>query len=139
MVCVLMLNASAVWAESVALDVVESWVRAPIPGRSMSAAFLTIKNTGEQDQVLLAVKSDLAKAIEIHGHEHDGGVMRMRQVESLVLPAGETLRLEPGGLHLMLFGLDKKVKTGGSMPLTLVFKSGDTLLTHVSVISILDE
>jgi copper(I)-binding protein len=98
------LLSTSVFAE---LVVEEGYVRKPIPGRSMSAAFMSIKNTGKADVVLKTAAIEGAKSVEIHTHSHKGGVMRMRQLHELTIEAGKTVVLEPGGLHLMVFGIQQ--------------------------------
>jgi copper(I)-binding protein len=85
----------------------EGYVRKPIPGRSMSAAFMTINNTGAADVVLKTAAIEGARSVEMHTHTHKDGVMRMRQLHELTIKAGDSVMLEPGGLHLMIFGIKK--------------------------------
>lgn len=87
------------------LVVEEGYVRKPIPGRSMSAAFMTLRNMATEDFVLTTAKLDGAGSVEIHTHTHDEGVMRMRQIHELVVKSGSSVILEPGGLHLMIFDI----------------------------------
>lgn len=87
------------------LVVEEGYVRKPIPGRSMSAAFMTIRNTGAENFILTSAELEGSESVEIHTHTHDNGVMRMRQINELAIKAGEAVTLEPGGLHLMIFGI----------------------------------
>jgi copper(I)-binding protein len=87
------------------LVVEEGYVRKPIPGRSMSAAFMTVRNTGAEDFVLTSATLEGTGSVEIHTHTHDDGVMRMRQLHELTIKAGDAVILEPGGLHLMIFGI----------------------------------
>jgi copper(I)-binding protein len=89
------------------LVVNEGFVRKPIPGRSMSAAFMTITNTSSQDIVLTKASLEGARSVEIHTHSHKDGVMRMRQLHELSIAAGESVSLAPGGLHLMVFGISQ--------------------------------
>jgi copper(I)-binding protein len=93
------------------LVVEEGYVRDPIPGRSMSVAFMTINNTGSADVVLKTAAIEGAKSVEIHTHTHKDGVMRMRQLYELTVKAGESIVLEPGGFHLMVFGIKALPKT----------------------------
>src|SRR5690606_30715071 len=97
------LLSTPLWAEQV--EVNGAWVREPIPGRAMSAAFMQLSNPGSADKVLVSAKAEWAGNIEIHTHINDQGVMRMRQIESFTVPAGGNVILQPGGLHLMLFNL----------------------------------
>jgi copper(I)-binding protein len=98
------LLSSSVFAE---LLVEEGYVRKPIPERSMSAAFMTINNTGAADVVLKTAAIEGTQNVEIHTHTHKEGIMRMRQVHELVIKAGSAVVLAPGGLHLMMFGIEK--------------------------------
>jgi copper(I)-binding protein len=79
------------------------YVRAPVPGQNMTAAFLMISNSGEQNCKLIAANSSYAKKIEFHTHKHVDGMMQMRPVKDVDVPAGSTIAFKPGGLHLMLF------------------------------------
>ncbi len=108
-------------AESVLVN--DPYVREPVPGRSMSAAFMTLTNTSDQAQRLVSVSAPWASSIEIHTHLHENGVMKMRQIESLEVPAGESVTLEPGGLHLMLFGLKTPLKS--ELPMTFCFDNSE--------------
>lgn len=99
-----LLFSSSLLAELVIED---GYVRKPIPGRSMSAAFMSINNAGKNDVVLKTASIEGAKSVEIHTHSHKNGVMRMRQLHELVVKAGETIVLEPGSLHLMVFGIEE--------------------------------
>jgi copper(I)-binding protein len=94
---------SSVFAE---LLVEDGYVRKPIPGRSMSAAFMTINNTGAADVVLKTVEIEGTQNVEIHTHTHKKGIMRMRQLHELVIKAESAVVLAPGGLHLMMFGIE---------------------------------
>ncbi len=105
------------------VQVQDAYVRAPIPGRMMSAAFMTLMNTSGNDRTLISAHAEWAGSIEIHTHTHDDGVMRMRQIESLIVPAGQEVVLKPGGLHLMLFQLNHTLPTRPE--LTLCFQNGD--------------
>jgi hypothetical protein len=93
------------WSVSAELVVGDGYVREPIPGRSMSAAFMSISNSGKDDIVLTSVSLEGAGSVEIHTHSHQDGVMRMRQLHELTIKAGETVVLEPGGMHLMIFAI----------------------------------
>ncbi|MDP2505015.1 MULTISPECIES: copper chaperone PCu(A)C [unclassified Oceanobacter] len=106
------------------LDISHATVRAPIPGRTMSAAFMTLTNKSAKPDRLVSAKSSWTDHIEIHTHIHEDGVMKMRQINGLDIPAGRVVTLKPGGLHLMLFGLKQPLPAaiGGSLPLTLCFE-----------------
>ena len=80
-------------------------IRAPIPGHSMTAAFLTINNAGKDSCTLTSAASEYAEKIEFHTHQHINGMMKMRPVESVEVAVNSSLEFKPGGLHLMLFGV----------------------------------
>ncbi len=109
----------------------DAYVREPIPGRAMSAAFMTLTNNGSDDKVLVSASAPWAGSIEIHTHIHDNGVMRMRQLQELTIPAGESVTLQPGGLHLILFNLQSPLAQ--SLPLTLCFVGDDCIDTQASL------
>jgi len=116
---------SASWllpAQAEPLSIDDSWVRASIPGQSRTAGYLTLGNTGAVDCTLLAANSELAGRVEIHEHRHSGGKMQMRQLPSLVIPAGGERRFEPGGLHLMLLELTRPLKPGEELAITFSTK-----------------
>jgi len=115
------LLSTPLWAEPV--DVNGAWVREPIPGRAMSAAFMQLNNPGSADKVLVSAKAEWAGNIEIHTHTNDNGVMRMREIESVIVPAGGSVSLQPGGLHLMLFNL--QLPLNAPLELELCFADGE--------------
>lgn len=99
-----------------------AWVRAPAPGRPMTAAYLTIESS--QPLTLFKVTSPVAGTVEMHTMNMKGDVMEMRQVEGIDVKPGAPANLAPGGLHLMLFDLKKPLKAGDTVALTLSFKDG---------------
>ncbi len=117
--------------EESALDISGLEVREPIPGRMMSSAYLTITNTSAEDRTLLSASADWAGLIEIHTHIHEDGVMRMRQLPSLIIPAGESRVFEPGGLHLMLFRLSLPLPE--TLTMTLCFDDDECLIAEADL------
>ncbi len=113
------------------LTVENARARILLPSRP-GAAWLTVRNTGGEDR-LVGAESPAAERVEIHTHVHEGGVMMMRRVEAIDVPAGGEAALEPGGDHLMLFGLEAGLKTGGSFPLTLLFEKAGAVTVEVRV------
>jgi len=107
------------------LSVSDAYVREPVPGRAMSAAFLEITNQSEQVRELTSVTADWAGTIEIHTHLHENGMMKMRQLPSLELPAKQSVTLKPGGLHLMLFNLN--LPLAAKLPMTLCFDNNECM------------
>ena len=85
---------------------------------------MVITNTGEADALLISADSPV-RTTELHRTETDAnGVRRMREQEDgIVIPAGQSVTFEPGGLHVMYMGLEDAVQEGQDMPTTLVFES----------------
>ena len=121
------------------LQVSDAYVRVPVPGQSNSAAYMQMRNTGAQDIVLVAVETSLSNRAELHSHRREDGVMRMRHEEKLVIPAGQTVVLEPGGLHIMLFDLARTIRTGDRVSLQLVDAQDRRLTVDAAVKSLFDE
>ncbi len=110
------------------LSIGHPWAR-PTPGDStLGAVYMTVDNTGIEDDSLRGAVSPVAQKVEIHEHKQDDqGVMRMRRVETGInIPSGDSIQLKPGGYHIMLIGLKQKLEEGQSVPLTLSFaRAGD--------------
>ncbi len=113
------------------LTVEDARARILLPSRP-GAAWLTIRNGGEADR-LVGAESPAAARVELHTHIHEGGVMMMRKVEGIDVPAGGAAALEPGGDHLMLFGLKAGLKTGDRFPLTLLFEKAGRIDVEMRV------
>jgi copper(I)-binding protein len=113
--------------------VADAWVRATPPGASTAAAYLTITSAGPGDR-LLGAATPAARAVEIHTHVSDGGLHRMVRLPELTLPAGEAVRLEPGGLHLMLVNLTTPLAPGTTMTLALRFAAAGIVELEVPVV-----
>jgi copper(I)-binding protein len=123
---VFLMVSAAAWAGSVAdqVEVEDPYVRGVPPGQPNSASFLRLTNHGSVDSALVGARSPVAKVVELHTHTMEGGMMRMRPVEKIDLPAGKQVALQPGGLHVMLIGLKQKLVPGERIPLTLLFADG---------------
>ena len=115
------------------VTVTDAWIRATPPGARTAAAYLKLANTGTAD-ALLDGKTPAARAVEIHTHVEEGGLQRMVRVAELALPAGDTVQLEPGGLHLMLIDLATPLAAGASVTLSLRFAAAGTLEIEVPVV-----
>jgi hypothetical protein len=123
-------------AEAGDFAAVDPWVRVAImPAGSdapdappvNSAGYLLLRNAGAADDAIVAAETDVAETVELHTVTRDEGVMRMRQVESIPVPAGGEAVLEPGGYHIMLIGITRALEEGDIVPLTLRLESGATL------------
>lgn len=98
------------------------WARQTIPGVKPGVVYGEIINKSDEILVFKEVTGDVAERIEIHDHIHDNGVMRMRKVDYLEIPAGETLMLKPGGKHIMLYERNRDMHPGESYDFTLSFE-----------------
>ena len=108
--------------------------RATIGSMPSSAAYLSITNNGAMADRLLAVESSLARKTELHTMDITNGVMTMRQIDGgIAIPAGKTVQLAPGGLHVMLIRLKAPLNADESYRVTLVFeKAGKVKLTGLA-------
>jgi hypothetical protein len=114
------------------LAVQQPWTRAAGQGAT-GAGFMAISNRGAAADRLLSASSPAARAMEMHTMVRDGEVMRMRAVEAIPVPAGETVALRPGGLHLMLVGLSRPLREGETVPVTLRFERAGEVRVELSV------
>ena len=125
------LVSAAALAQSLTVD--DPRVRSVPPGSPTTAAFMDLTNPGETDLALVGGSSPLAGSLELHNHVMVDGVMQMRQVEEIPVPAGETVRLGPGGWHLMLFDLARPPVEGERVAFTLTLDNGETLSVEAPV------
>jgi copper(I)-binding protein len=104
----------------------DPYVRAVPPGQPNSAAFMTIMNNGETPVSVVSASSPAAKVVELHTHVHEDGMMKMRRIDKIDVPAGGSTALEPGGLHVMLIDLTQDLKPEDKVAITLEFSDGST-------------
>lgn len=124
-VAALSLNA---WAD---VAVKEAWVRGTTPAQKATGAFLELSSSDEA--VLVSVSSPLAGVVEIHTTKMENGVMKMRSVPRLDLPAGQVVKLQPGGNHVMLMGLRQQMKKGDVVPITLKVEGKDKKVQTIEI------
>ena len=109
-------------AQAGVVTISEPRVRVPPGGRDVTAAYLTLTNTGPVPVMLLGASSPDASRIELHTHLTDGsGMKAMRQLKSVELPAQADVPFVPGGLHLMVFGVTRDAVAKGAIQVTLSF------------------
>lgn len=116
-----------------ALRISGAWVREPVPGNSTTAAYATLENTVPTEVQIVSVSADVAGAVELHSMARTGDMMKMSPVKYVAVPANGRVALEPGGLHLMLFHLERTLKDGESVRLTFTTGTGDTVHALASV------
>jgi hypothetical protein len=88
------------------------------------AIYVTLSNSGSQPDALVSASTDVAQKTELHETTRDGGVMKMRPVKEIPVPAGGKTELKPGGYHIMLMGLKHDLKPGEKVAVTLKFEHG---------------
>ena len=113
------------------LVITQAWSRATPGGAKIAGGFLTIENKGAAPDRLISGAGDIAAKVEIHEMAMNNGVMTMRPLDKgLVIEPGKTVKLAPGGYHLMLMDLKQPFKQGDKVPITLEFeKAGKVALS----------
>lgn len=115
---------TATAADSITIE--NPFARAVPPGQPNSAAFMTLINNSDVDHSIKSAVSPVAATVELHTHTNNNGVMEMRQVPQIDVPAKGRTELKPGGLHIMLIGLTQDLKAGEKAAITLTFEDGST-------------
>lgn len=124
---------AAAWAEGIVVE--DAYARASTPTAKSGAAFMVLMNTSDQDDRLVAAKSDVAARVELHTHrEIADGVMKMMEVEEgFAIPAGGTHMLARGGDHVMFMGLNEPFADGDTVAVTLVFEHAGEVAVEIPV------
>ena len=113
------------------LVISQAWTRATPGGAKTGGGFLTIENKGSAADRLVSASADVAGKVEVHEMAVNDGVMKMRPIEGgLAIEPGKTVKLAPGGYHLMMMNLKNPLKQGEKLPVTLQFeKAGKVTVT----------
>jgi len=130
--CLALLGCAALHAATPALSAQDAWIRAT-PGSDVAAAYLTLHNAGSEPVVIVGVRSPAAAQAMIHESSVVNGQSTMRPHEQLQIAAGATVRLAPGGLHIMLHELRRALQPGEQVPLLLLLAGGGTLAVSARV------
>jgi periplasmic copper chaperone A len=93
-------------------------------GGGTGAVYVTLTNSGAQADSLISASSDAAQTVELHEVKNEGGVMKMRPVQAIEVPAKGKRELKPGSYHIMLMGLKQDLKPGDKIAVTLKFEHG---------------
>jgi hypothetical protein len=115
------------------IEVHEPYIRLAPPNAMATGAFMVIRNTGTKDVKMVKADNPASKITELHTHINDNGVMRMRQVPAIDVPAKGEAVLQPGGLHVMLIDMKAALTEGQSVPITLTFDDGSSKQIDVKV------
>lgn len=127
----LMLTISAVAARADDVTITNAWARATPGGAQTAAAYVTVQSAAGDR--LTGITTPAAQKADLHTMTMDNGVMKMRPVDAIDLPAGQAVTLKPGGDHIMLSGLAKPLQEGQSFPVTLTFAKAGARQVEVAV------
>jgi copper(I)-binding protein len=116
------------------LIISQAWARATPNGAKIGGGYLTIENTGTAPDRLLGGSADVASSVQVHEMSMDNGVMKMRPLEKgLTIDPGKTVKLAPGGYHLMMMDLKAPLKQGEKVPVTLEFEKAGKVAVEFDV------
>jgi hypothetical protein len=134
---VLVAPASAEDVKAGDLVISQAWTRATPNGAKIGGGYLTIENKGTAPDRLIGGSGDVAGKIEVHEMSMDNGVMKMRALDKgLTIEPGKTVKLAPGGYHLMMFDLKRQLKQGDKVPVTLEFEKAGKVPVSLDVQSV---
>ncbi len=128
-----LVNGSSQAGENNVVTASDGYVRASIPGTTISSAYLTLTNSSENRVTLVQVSSKISPRIELHQHSMKDGMMRMRQVEQIEIDANSRVILQPHGLHLMIFDLNALLLPDTVVDITLHFSNGQKIIIQLPV------
>jgi copper(I)-binding protein len=115
------------------ISVSGAFARATVGSADTGAAYITISNRGSQDDALVGASSSASASVELHEMNMSGGMMRMRALPRVAIPAGATVSFSPGGNHLMLIRLKAPLKAGSKISLTLEFERARAIAVQADV------
>ena len=115
-----LLVVASVAAVAQPVQVSNAWMRPTVPGQQATGAYMSL--TAPKALTLVGISTPAAGIAVVHEMKMDGDVMKMREITALALPAGKTVNLKPGGLHVMLMDLKQPVAKDTRVPMTLRFK-----------------
>lgn len=110
------------------------WLRESAPNQPNAAIYLRLRNAGDAPVVLKGVRVEGAKSAAVHEHRSEGGMMRMGEAAPQTIAPGAALAFEPGGLHLMVFGLQAPAKAGSDVPFCLDFEGAEPACARAKVV-----
>ena len=116
-----------------AVIVIDPYVRMVPPGQTISAAFMQMENSSDTIHAVVSASSTVSKVVELHAHIHENGMMKMRRIEKMEIPAHGKTVLEPGELHIMLIDLHGELKLDQKVSITLKFEDGSTKVIEAPV------
>lgn len=123
----------ASFAHAASVAATAAWVRAPAPGQAVAAAYVSL--TADEADQLVAIDAPGVGMAMLHESKITNGVASMNDVDTLALPAGHTVALSPGGMHIMLMDMDmaKPLVPGATLPITLHFAHAKALVVQAKI------
>ncbi len=115
------------------IAIIHPWARATPAGASVAAGYITALRNDGADDALVSVAAEAAASAQIHETKEEGGVMQMRPVAALALPAKATVEIKPGGYHIMFTGLKAPLKPGDKFHATLNFSHAGAIKVDFQV------
>ncbi len=115
------------------IEVHKPFVRLMPPSQPNTGAFMVLNNTTDKEMALVRAESGVSRVVELHTHTMVDGVMQMREIPRIAIPAQGRTELKPGGLHVMLIGLHEPLQDGQQVDITLVFEDGSQQTVHAPV------
>jgi copper(I)-binding protein len=131
----ILLFSSSLYAASIIVE--DPYVRHMPPTQTVTGAFMVFKNTTGSDLAVISAESNVADKVELHTHLHEDGVMKMRQVDKIEVPAGGETVLKPGGLHVMLIGLKQPLDQGQMVEIKFNLDDGSSTQIQAEVKSVM--
>jgi copper(I)-binding protein len=118
------------------IEIDRPWARPTVGTARPGAAYVTLRNTGDQLEKLVDISTPVAAHSEVHEMTLEGGVMKMGPAGPLEIPPGEEVRLEPGGKHIMLMQLQQPLQEGESVPITFTFREAGEITVNAPIASL---
>lgn len=116
------------------IEISDGFSRATLPNAPVGAGYITVTNKGTADDTLVSATSPVAGVTQIHEMKMEGDVMKMTELpDGLVIPAGQSVTLAPGGLHIMFMELKEPLVEGSMVPVTLTFATAGTVEIQLAV------
>ena len=115
------------------VTVKDAWVRATVPQQKATGAFMQIRNTSDAERKLVKATSPISDKVQLHTHMNENGVMKMREIPEIVVPASGKVELKPGSYHIMLIEMKSELKEGDLVPISMSFDDGSTSEVEATV------
>lgn len=123
----------ALGAEAAPLNITDAWIKNLPPVVPMRAGYMQIENSSDTTYRITGVESEVFTTIDIHESIEKNGMMSMQPISSLVIEAGTTVKLAPGGIHLMMMEPKQVLKPGDRVNISLEYDNGSTQILQMTV------